>query len=85
MITEREYELLQRGGEAAIAKRYIEDSFKDKKEKIVTELCGLYRAGTLDFPVLCGRLGELALVNEMINKLNSSLKKAHQIEEKLNG
>ena len=85
MITEKEGHQLNRGTTAAIARAYYDEHLMKKREQIINQLCGYYVTGDLQLPIICGKLGELNMINDSLKLFERDIKTAQTIEGKLHG
>lgn len=82
-MIESDREKLARASQAEHAKDYVDQILLEKKDKIIAHLCMMYREGKLDFPVICGKLGELTLIEDATSKVDREIKQGRQIEKRL--
>ncbi len=75
---------MHRGSIASLALMHFKDSLNAHREAITKELCYMYRSGELDFPIICGKLGALTLIEDTLAKFEREIKQAQSTEEKLN-
>lgn len=82
-MDEKTKEIYNRASMAEGAKGYFDAVLLDKKDLIISTLCSMYREGKLDFPVICGKLGELTLIEDVTKRVNREIKKGREIESHL--
>ena len=78
-------EKLARAAHAENAKAYMDDILFKKQELVLSRLRAMYREGKMDFPVICGLLGELTLIDDATSRAERDIKQGRQIEGKLYG
>lgn len=84
-ISERDADKRERGARARIAEEYYRAELEAKRDKIVSELCFFYVNQELDFPVICGKLGELSLIESTLSRFERDIKQSETTEGKLYG
>lgn len=82
-LKEQDAQKMARGATATIAKEYYDRELNQRRERIIAELCNFYRSGNLQLPWICGKLGELTLINDSLGVFEKDIKEAQKIEGKL--
>lgn len=84
-MLEADRDKLARASFAEQAKGYFDFVLGERRELVIAQLCMMYREGKLDFSVVCGKLGELTLIEDATSRVNKEIKQGRQIEGKLYG
>lgn len=82
-MNERDMNVLTRGSHAAIVKEYLHNELLLKKERMISEICAMYKAGSLTHDMLIGKIGELSFLNDMMHGWDRSISSAQKLEERM--
>jgi hypothetical protein len=74
---------MHRSSQAEKAKDYLDLILEEKKNKVIGRLCSMYRESKMEFPVICGLLGELTLIEDTASRTERDINQGRQIEGKL--
>lgn len=84
-LTPEREALIDRGHRAQAARIETEHFARDRQDKVIQDMISAYRAKTLTYEFLVGKVGELVALKDLVSELGSYETQGYVAKDRSNG
>ena len=82
-MTPKQHEILQRGNRSHLAYEAAKEVLDKRHKEVLNSLMSHFRGESLDFPRMCGLMGQLVAIDDIMSSMTLDIKKAEKVSKEI--